>query len=46
LFLQHILNELKPNGRCGVVVDEGSLFRTNETAFVETKRKLLDECDL
>ena len=22
------------------------LFRTNETAFVQTKRKLLDECDL
>ncbi len=46
LFLQHILKELKPNGRCAVVVDEGSLFRTNEDAFVETKRKLLDECDL
>src|SRR4029079_2106412 len=26
--------------------DEGVLFRTNETAFVQTKRKLLDECDL
>jgi type I restriction enzyme M protein len=24
----------------------GFLFRTNESAFVETKRKLLDECDL
>ena len=22
------------------------LFRTNESAFVETKRKLVDECDL
>jgi type I restriction enzyme M protein len=28
------------------VLDEGILFRTNETAFVETKRKLLEECDL
>jgi len=28
------------------VLDEGVLFRTNETAFVQTKRKLLDECDL
>ena len=27
-------------------MDEGLLFRTNETAFVQTKRKLLDECDL
>ena len=52
LFLQHILTRLKPaldgrpRGRCGVVLDEGLLFRTNEAAFVETKRKLLDECEL
>lgn len=52
LFLQHILSNLrpplndKPGGRCGVVLDEGLLFRTNESAFVETKRKLLDECEL
>jgi type I restriction enzyme M protein len=30
---------------CGIVLDEGVLFRTNETAFVQTKRKLLDDCD-
>ena len=29
-----------------MVIDEGVLFRTNETSFVQTKRKLLDECDL
>ena len=46
LFLQHVLDHLKPTGRCGIVLDEGVLFRTNETAFVQTKRKLLDECDL
>ena len=52
LFVQHILSELKApmdgrtGGRCAVVLDEGLLFRTNESAFVETKRKLLDECDL
>jgi type I restriction enzyme M protein len=52
LFVQHILEELKapldgkPGGRCGIVLDEGLLFRTNESAFVETKRKLVDECDL
>lgn len=52
LFLQHLMDELKPaldgkqGGRCAVVLDEGLLFRTNESAFVETKRKLLDECDL
>lgn len=28
------------------MLDEGVLFRTNETAFVQTKRKLLDDCDL
>ncbi len=46
LFLQHVIDSLKPGGRCGIVVDEGVLFRTNESAFVETKRKLLVECDL
>ncbi len=28
------------------MLDEGVLFRTNETAFVQTKRKLLNDCDL
>jgi type I restriction enzyme M protein len=46
LFLQHIVDSLKPGGRCGIVLDEGVLFRTNEIAFVQTKRKLLEECDL
>ena len=46
LFLQHVLDALKPGGRCGIVLDEGVLFRTTETAFVRVKRKLLDECDL
>ncbi len=46
LFLQHVIDSLKPGGRCGIVLDEGVLFRTNETAFVQTKRKLLDDCSL
>src|SRR5690242_11081063 len=46
LFLQHVIDSLKPTGRCGIVLDEGVLFRTNETAFVQTKRKLLYDCDL
>ncbi len=46
LFLQHVIDSLKPGGRCGIVLDEGVLFRANEAAFVQTKRKLLDECDL
>jgi type I restriction enzyme M protein len=46
LFLQNVISALKDGGRAGIVVDEGVLFRTNETAFVQTKRKLLDDCDL
>ncbi len=46
LFLQHIIRVLRDNGRCGMVLDEGLLFRTNEDAFVKTKRKLLDDCEL
>lgn len=46
LFLQHIIDSLAPGGRCGIVMDEGILFRTNEKAFVQTKRKLVEECNL
>jgi len=46
LFLQHVIDALKPGGRCGIVVDEGVLFQVNQKAFGQTKRKLLDECDL
>jgi type I restriction enzyme M protein len=46
LFLQHVIDSLKENGRCGIVIDEGVLFRSNENAFVQTKRKLLDECNV
>ena len=46
LFLQHVIGALKTGGRCGLVIDEGVLFRTTEAAFVQTKRKLLDDCDL
>ncbi|MDR3262385.1 MAG: SAM-dependent methyltransferase, partial [Tannerella sp.] len=46
LFLQHVIDSLKKGGRCGIVLDEGVLFRTNETAFAQTKRKLLDDCNV
>jgi type I restriction enzyme M protein len=46
LFLQHVIDHLKPGGRCGMVIDEGVLYRTTEAAFVQTKRKLLDDCNL
>lgn len=46
LFVQEILASLSTKGSCAIVLDEGLLFRANETAFVETKRKLVDECNL
>lgn len=46
LFVQYVMQILEPGGRCGIVLDEGLLYRTNEDAFVRTKRKLLDECDV
>ncbi|MDP2924431.1 MAG: class I SAM-dependent DNA methyltransferase [Candidatus Omnitrophota bacterium] len=46
LFLQHVIDSLKDGGRCGIVMDEGVLFRTNEAAFLQTKRKLLNECNV
>jgi len=46
LFMQHVLASMKTGSKCGIVLDEGILFRTNETAFVQTKRKLLEECDV
>lgn len=46
LFLQHVLKSMKTGSHCGIVLDEGVLFRANETAFVQTKRKLLEECDV
>lgn len=46
LFVQDILGELATDGRCAIVLDDGFLFRKDEDAFVETKRKLVDECDL
>src|SRR4029079_9292358 len=46
LFVQEVLESLASEGKCGVVLDDGFLFRNDEDAFVETKRKLVDECDL
>ncbi len=43
LAVQYILRRLKPNGKCGMVVDEGFLSRVNEKAFLNTKKELLEE---
>jgi len=46
LFIQHVLKSMKERGVCGIVLDEGVLFRTNESGFVGTKRKWLEECEV
>ncbi len=46
LFLQHIIDNLADGGTCGMVIDEGVMFHTKTTAYRQTKRKLLDECEL
>lgn len=45
-FLQHVIDSLKPCSGCGNVLDERVLFRAHEAALVQTKRELLNDCDL
>lgn len=46
LFLQEVMDSLAQDGKCGLVIDEGVLFQTNQTAFVQTKKRLLTEFNL
>ncbi|MBL7149898.1 MAG: N-6 DNA methylase [Candidatus Cloacimonetes bacterium] len=46
LFLQHIIDSISEGGICGMVIDEGVLFHIKTTAYRQTKRKLLNECEL
>jgi type I restriction enzyme M protein len=46
LFMQHIIDSLAAGGVCGMVIDDGVLFHTKTAAYRQTKRKLLNECDL
>lgn len=45
-FLQNVLQSMRTGSRCGIVLDEGVLFRVDSEAHVKTKRKLLEECDV
>ncbi len=45
-FLQHIMAKVKRGGRVGMVIDEGVLFKTNEGAYVQTKKDLLEQFNL
>ncbi len=46
LFLQNVLKSMKKTSHCGIVLDEGVLFRVDAEAFVKTKRKLLEESNV
>lgn len=45
LFLYAIIEKLKRNGRCGIVLPNGILYGT-DTVAVKIKEKLLTECNL
>lgn len=45
-FLQHIMKKAKRGGKVGMVIDEGVLFKTNEAAYVQTKKELLEQFNL
>lgn len=45
LFLQEVIDSLKPGGRAGMVIDEGTLFKA-QAVHKSVRQKLLDECDL
>lgn len=46
LFVQHIMHRLRRDGRVGMVIDEGVLFKSSERAYVDTKKELLEEFNL
>ena len=46
LFVQHIMHRLRRDGRVGMVIDEGVLFKSSERAYVDTKKELLEEYNL
>jgi type I restriction enzyme M protein len=45
LFLGYVIDALKPNGRCGIVMHEGTLFGIHR-AEKEIRRYLLENCQL
>ena len=46
LFIQEIIDNLKDGGECGMVIDEGVMFHSKTKAFLQTKKKLLNENNL
>ena len=43
LFVDYIMEHLKPNGRAGIVVPEGIIFQTR-TAYKILRKKLVEDC--
>ncbi|WP_345499112.1 class I SAM-dependent DNA methyltransferase [Nocardia callitridis] len=47
LFLRAILDQLKPGGRCAIVLPNGSLFANGENSIgARIKKKLMQDCNL
>jgi len=46
IFIQHIILSLKEGGRCAVIVPDGFLSEFKQTAFKNTRKYLLENCDL
>ena len=46
LFLQHMMNALRPGGRAAVVLKEGLLFDSNRKMLREIRRKLVEEFEV
>ena len=43
LFVDYIMEHLKPSGRAGIVVPEGIIFQTG-TAYTTLRKKLVEDC--
>ena len=46
LFVALVLYRLKNKGRVGIVLPDGFLFTNDQPAYVELKKKLMNECNL
>lgn len=46
LFLQHAMRSLKQKGRCAIIFPEGVLSTTDEKAYVNSKKELLENYNL
>lgn len=45
IFLKHVIDALKPNGRAGVVVPDSVLF-AKDADTINVRRQLIEECDV